>query len=1450
MLLLTMLLCFYAGMLRGQNKLYVKPVPAGSGDGSSWANASADLQAVVSNASPGDSIFVAAGTYQPPASQYFSMKDGVKLYGGFTGTETQLSQRDWVTNVTILQGNGNTVIRNYNNGLSNQAVLDGFTVTGGDGADGGGMLNVLCSPTISNCTFSNNAAVRGGGICNMSTASVITNCKFTGNNALKDVFFSLNGGGGMYAVGSQNGVSPSLVDCSFENNTAWLGGGFHNDRSSPVFTNCNFSGNSAFEYASYVESGQGGGFYNNRPSSVASSPSFFGCTFLNNNAMRNGGGIHNNEGTPAAIERCTFSGNNAIYGGGIFTYYGSVFVFKSVFSGNMASSTGAGIFTRNCQTITVTNSIFSGNASLQAAAVHVDQFSRINLLNCTITGNKPQTSPAPRMVVDIYSQQMSLVTNCIIAGNEGHDLAASMNSVVEFCLVGGSGYPGPGNISGEPLFLNAPPAASAPFTGGDYRLLPCSPAINAGSTWFTPSYLTTDMQSNPRILGAEADIGAYEFHTTPDAENILYVNKNVAGGNQSGNSWSNAMTDLAHAIRYADQNKINWTSSNPLKIYVAKGVYKPSYRTENFCTISLSDRHNTFLMLDNVKLYGGFDPANGIDDLSDNRIFGASGSILSGDIGVPNNNTDNSLHVVIFSGPSSNALLDGFTITGGNANASNDNGTANGNPINRTRGGGIYHYAASPNYKNCIITGNNATNWGGGIYAESTSDFKLDSSTVSANTSMTGAGIFNNFSSPVIDACSFSNNNGHFGGAMYNTGSTCNPVISNSQFQANEVFSYGGAVYNAGGTGSFVNCIFSGNKTINGTGGGGAMFNNGAAPVVTNCAFTTNEGDYGGAVYNYAASSPAISGCTFSSNTSGMFGGAMYSEQAATPTLTRCLFTQNSTQFGGAIFSYGSTSLTSCIFSGNWAASYGGAVYNLTSSFTYTNCAFHGNFIVNSTGGGGAVFNNGASIVITNCTFAANTADFGGAIHNYGTGFSAVRNSVVWSINSVIHNESSAGASVEYSIVQGGYPGVGNQNTTPNFMNPFSPAGMDGTWGTGDDGLRLQACSPAVNAGNNALIGAGITTDLIGIPRTQFSTIDIGAYETNSIANSNAFNIVNANAVVNAWQTQTGPTYYGTDCNTLLATITGDGSATSVNGNTTVKVWFESIQPAAYVKRHFEITPPNAAATARITLYFTQAEFDAFNAINIKKLPQNPGDAAGKANLLVEKRGGSSNNNTGLPTSYPGPVQIIDPNDADIVWDVFTARWEVSFAVTGFSGFFVRTSMTTLPLTLKSFSAQEKNCVATLKWTTTGEVNVSHFEVEQSTDGVSFVTARSVPAENNMAENNYTATVAVLNDKMFYRLKMVDIDGRKIYSQTVLILSICGNKISAYPNPAKDKLYVKNASLHSNYVLYDNTGKKVTSGRIISNVQEIVLAGLASGIYYITVIEKDGSSSQLRFVKD
>ncbi|MGG1921011.1 S8/S53 family peptidase [Chryseobacterium sp. NRRL B-14798] len=152
-----------------------------------------------------------------------------------------------------------------------------------------------------------------------------------------------------------------------------------------------------------------------------------------------------------------------------------------------------------------------------------------------------------------------------------------------------------------------------------------------------------------------------------------------------------------------------------------------------------------------------------------------------------------------------------------------------------------------------------------------------------------------------------------------------------------------------------------------------------------------------------------------------------------------------------------------------------------------------------------------------------------------------------------------------------------------------------------------------------------------------------------------------------------GYNYFTNSCQ-LISRIEKE-TASTVTGNVTSKVWIDNAQPN-YVARRYEINSDanTTTATGKVTLYFKQSDFDAYNLSNAVKLPTSPTDVANKANLLIEKYTGTST--TGTVASFGGTATIITPNIADIIWNDTYQYWEVSFQTAGFGGYFVKTGTT------------------------------------------------------------------------------------------------------------------------------------------------------------------------------
>lgn len=342
-------------------------------------------------------------------------------------------------------------------------------------------------------------------------------------------------------------------------------------------------------------------------------------------------------------------------------------------------------------------------------------------------------------------------------------------------------------------------------------------------------------------------------------------------------------------------------------------------------------------------------------------------------------------------------------------------------------------------------------------------------------------------------------------------------------------------------------------------------------------------------------------------------------------------------------------------------------------------------------------------------------------------------------------------------------------------------------------------------------------------------------------------------------------TTYG-DCSGLIAKLNQNGGS-PVNGSVDAKVWIETSVPISnlipFVQRHYEITPAVGAATAtgRVTLYFTQAEFNNFNndPSSILDLPTGPADAGGKNNLRISKLSGISTDGSGLPASYIGNSEVLNPVDADIEWNSTDSRWEVSFDVTtGFSGFFVQTSTSVLPVALISFSALPSGNDATLLWKSASEVNHAYYEVQYSIDGRNFAVAGQRNALGGTGEKNYSLihiNAASIAAKLFYRLKMVASNGTVTYSNIVLVrFNGKGQLITdLYPNPTNGIV---------NIVVWGLTNRSISlqitdmSGRILATKQLTVngsstldLNKYAPGVYLLEAKLPDGHKQQFKLLK-
>ena len=414
-----------------------------------------------------------------------------------------------------------------------------------------------------------------------------------------------------------------------------------------------------------------------------------------------------------------------------------------------------------------------------------------------------------------------------------------------------------------------------------------------------------------------------------------------------------------------------------------------------------------------------------------------------------------------------------------------------------------------------------------------------------------------------------------------------------------------------------------------------------------------------------------------------------------------------------------------------------------------------------------------------------------------------------------------------------------------------------GTWSSSNTVVATISSAgivTALNAGSTNItytINTGCNS-----PQAAFSSLIVGG--TASLAGVTGGPSVCSTANVQPSATQpSGTSFSDGTCNTI-ATILPSGLA-QVSGSINTCVRVEDVvhtyHNMPYLQRVYDLVPATnaATATATLTLYYTQGEFTAYNAAKPAPYPALPVDAAdalnNKANLRITQFHGTGT----YPGNYNGgTVDLINPVDAKIVWSGAPLnRWEVTFDIVGFSGFYLHTTVTNapLPINLLSFSGRNNGNSNLLEWATSSEQNSNYFELQRSTDGINFVKAATITAAGNSSTNrnyNYNDNISSFTARLFYyRLKQVDNSGEAKYSTIVKIkLGNKGFDVEASPNPFADQLRVQvdaiqkeNATITLNSLDGRKILKQNTSLNKGSNVVLLdKLDNLPGGIYLLTVV--------------
>jgi len=852
---------------------------APGGDGSSWAMAFKYLQDALAAADANDEIRVAQGTYIPDQNSVnpggsgdreatFQLITGVTIKGGYAGSgEADPNERDVAAYETILSGdlNGddgpdfannseNSYLVVTGSGTQETAVLDGFTITGGSGSNGGGMCNNSGDPTIINCTFMENwAERRGGGMYNTASSPTITDCLFIGNLVGRPNHSTRDGGGGaMHNINS----SPTLTNCIFGGNVSVTGegGGMCNyEGSEPMLVNCTFSGNSASD-------NYGGGMYNE-----SASPAIINCTFSGNSAEVAGGGMYNRSANPMLIN-CILWANSYIEGtmdesaqiaGGTPLVSYSCIQGLDGFAGEhnieveplfVDADGHDNVFGTRDDNLRLSGNSFcvnAGNNSAVPASVVTDLDGKARITH-GIVDMGAYENPDPDFFFFVSDESVTVPEGQ--TATFGVALVMDPNGTVEVTVSCEAGE--------VDVDITVEAGAALRFDSSDYSA-PQTVTLAAAEDVDNLNGVVTIRVSAPGFATAEVTATEMDNDSIPS---VLYVDDSAAGVN-NGSSWAEAYVELRDAMTIAAA-----FPEDVDEIRVGEGIYKPAE--------SSGDRKATFQLINGVTIKGGY-AGFGAPDPNE-RDINAHETVLSGDLNGDDSsggdNPENSYHVVSVGVVDPNTIIDGLTITGGNADGVYPNPNHSG--------GGMSNSHGSPTLINCTFRGNYAWHQ--------------------------GAGMSNSYGSPILDNCTFSENSSFSGAGGGN----------------------GGGMSNAHGTPVLTGCVFSGNSS----GSGGGMYNSsfwydGDSPTLVDCTFRGNHAYWEGGGMSCNYDSPTFINCTFSGNSAGYAGGVGYdggavSGHQTSATLINCTFSGNSADSDGGAIMFGHSThapstLTNCIFWGN-----------------------------------------------------------------------------------------------------------------------------------------------------------------------------------------------------------------------------------------------------------------------------------------------------------------------------------------------------------------------------------------------------------------------------------------------------------------------------------------------------------------------------------------------------
>jgi hypothetical protein len=450
--------------------IYVDKDAAGADDGTSWEDAYTDLQHALTLFSGTEEIWVAEGSYKPgnSRSSAFDLPLNVKMYGGYSGDEVLLSQRNWVVNETRLSGNigvqGDATDNCYHVvtiASAGQVTLDGFVIGAGY-ADGIGLESTGSGLSVSSTTLdlnncrveANYASTAGAGLRISGGSNVnVSGCVFVDNEAVSST-----------AIYILTGSTVDISDTQIKDNTANSTSAGISCYGDLTLTNVQFLNNHAL-----VPAGTIGALL-----VVDGYLEAYDCLFDGNSAASTMGAAYVSGTTSGGFYRCTFSNNSA----------------SSVIGALQLASSF--MYIENC--------LFHNNSGSDSGAMLIAAGSTAQITNCTFTEN---TATGGNSCVALTGNGGWFANNCVWNNDAGVAVQVGPNNAEpSHCIIEG-GSVGVNILDVDPQFID--PALK------DFHITSNSPAFDAGDDSYIG--LGGDLDNNTRLMFDAVDIGCYEVAT-------------------------------------------------------------------------------------------------------------------------------------------------------------------------------------------------------------------------------------------------------------------------------------------------------------------------------------------------------------------------------------------------------------------------------------------------------------------------------------------------------------------------------------------------------------------------------------------------------------------------------------------------------------------------------------------------------------------------------------------------------------------------------------------------------------------------------------------------------------------------------------------------------------------------------------------------------------------------